>query len=62
MTGGRRRILIVEDDPETAGQLVDALTKDGYEVDLAANGNDALSPAHQGIADRLGKFGLLADQ
>ena len=42
MTGGRRRILIVEDDPETAGQLVDALTKNGYQVDLAANGNDAL--------------------
>ena len=42
MTGGQRRILIVEDDPETAGQLVDALTKNGYQVDLAANGNDAL--------------------
>ena len=42
MTGGRRRILIVEDDQETAGQLVDALTKSGYQVDLAANGNDAL--------------------
>jgi len=42
MTGGRRRILIVEDDPETASQLVDALTKNGYQVDLAANGNDAL--------------------
>ena len=42
MTGGRRRILIVEDDQETAGQLVDALTKSGYQVDLAANGSDAL--------------------
>ena len=42
MIGGRRRILVVEDDPETAGQLVDALTKNGYQVDLAANGNDAL--------------------
>ena len=42
MMGGRRRILVVEDDPETAGQLVDALTKNGYQVDLAANGNDAL--------------------
>ncbi len=42
MTGGRRRILVVEDDPETASQLVDTLTKDGYQVDLAANGNDAL--------------------
>jgi two-component system OmpR family response regulator len=43
MTGGRRRILIVEDDPETAGQLVDSLTTNGYQVDLATNGNDALS-------------------
>jgi two-component system OmpR family response regulator len=42
MIGGRRRVLVVEDDPETAGQLVDALTKNGYQVDLAANGNDAL--------------------
>ena len=42
MIGGRRRILVVEDDPETAGQLVGALTKNGYQVDLAANGNDAL--------------------
>lgn len=42
MMGGRRRILVVEDDPETAGQLVDALTKNGYEIDLAGSGNDAL--------------------
>ena len=39
----RRRILVVEDDPETAGQLVDSLTANGYQVDLAATGNDALS-------------------
>jgi len=39
----RRRILVVEDDPVTAGQLVDSLTANGYQVDLAASGNDALS-------------------
>jgi two-component system, OmpR family, response regulator len=39
----RRRILVVEDDPVTAGQLVDSLTANGYQVDLAANGNDAMS-------------------
>ena len=39
----RHRILVVEDDPVTAGQLVDSLTANGYQVDLAANGNDALS-------------------
>src|SRR4029453_19174622 len=43
MTGGHRRILVVEDDPETAGQLVESLTISGYEVDLAVSGNEALS-------------------
>jgi two-component system OmpR family response regulator len=42
MTGGHRRILVVEDDPETAGQLVEHLTTSGYGVDLATNGNEAL--------------------
>jgi two-component system OmpR family response regulator len=42
MTGGHRRILVVEDDPETAGQLVEQLTTSGYRVDLAANGSEAL--------------------
>src|SRR5438067_4597366 len=43
MVEARRRILVVEDDPETAGQLVESLTTNGYQVDLAANGNDARS-------------------
>jgi len=43
MPAGRRRILVVEDEPETAGQLVDSLATSGYQVDLAINGNDALS-------------------
>ncbi|WP_426436603.1 winged helix-turn-helix domain-containing protein [Bradyrhizobium genosp. P] len=43
MTGAHRRILVVEDDPETADQLVEQLTTSGYDVDLAANGRDALS-------------------
>ena len=43
MTGGHRRILVVEDDPETAGQLADELTTSGYDVDLAATGREALS-------------------
>lgn len=42
MSGGHRRILVVEDDPETAGQLVEELTVSGYDVDLAANGREAL--------------------
>jgi two-component system, OmpR family, response regulator len=43
MAGVRRRILVVEDDLETAGQLVESLSTNGYQVDLATTGNDALS-------------------
>jgi len=43
MRAGRRQILVVEDDQETAGQLVESFTIHGYQVNLAANGNDALS-------------------
>ena len=42
MAGARRRILVVEDDPVTAEQLADSLETDGYQVDLAADGNAAL--------------------
>jgi two-component system OmpR family response regulator len=43
MVGGRRRVLVIEDDPETAEQLVETLTTNGYEVDLAVNGNEGLN-------------------
>jgi two-component system, OmpR family, response regulator len=43
MAGALRRILVVEDDPESAEQLVDFLATSGYQVDLAVNGNDGLS-------------------
>jgi DNA-binding NarL/FixJ family response regulator len=36
------RILCVEDDPETAGLLVEALTELGYAVDLATDGERGL--------------------
>jgi len=42
MAGGRRRILVIEDDPETADQLVDSLSTHGYQVDIAVNGRDGL--------------------
>jgi two-component system, OmpR family, response regulator len=42
VTGARRRILVIEDDTETAGQLADFLSTRGYQVDLATNGNDGL--------------------
>ena len=43
MPDARRRILLVKDDPETAEQLVESLATSGYQVDLAVDGNDALS-------------------
>src|ERR1041385_8396926 len=42
MTNARRLILVVEDDPETAEQLVDSLSNNGYRVDLAVDGDDGL--------------------
>jgi two-component system OmpR family response regulator len=38
----RRRILVIEDDRETAEQLVDSLASSGYQVDLAVDGNEGL--------------------
>src|SRR5579863_2343401 len=43
MAESRRRILVIEDDPETAQQLEDFLTTQGYQVDLAVNGDDGLN-------------------
>jgi two-component system, OmpR family, response regulator len=43
MAGARRRILVVEDDPVTADQLADSLGNNGYEVDVAVDGNIGLS-------------------
>jgi two-component system, OmpR family, response regulator len=43
MPGGRRRILVIEDDAETADQLAEFLTTSGYQVDLADNGDDGLN-------------------
>src|SRR3954462_1957356 len=58
MTETRRRVLVIEDDRETAGHLVDALIRSGYYVDLATNGHTGLSRAGSGdysviIIDRM---------
>jgi len=42
MIGALRRILVIEDDAETATQIVGFLTTRGYEADLAVNGTEAL--------------------
>jgi two-component system, OmpR family, response regulator len=43
MAEGRRRVLVIEDDPETGAQLVESLAASGYQVDLAVSGNEGLS-------------------
>ena len=45
MAGWRRRILVIEDDRETAEQIVEALAASGYAVDLADDGEDGLDRA-----------------
>ena len=45
MVGALRRILVIEDDLETAEQLAESLASNGYEVDLAADGNVGLDRA-----------------
>jgi two-component system OmpR family response regulator len=42
MTGSRCRVLVIEDDLETGKQLVQSLGANGYEVDLAVDGNEGL--------------------
>src|SRR5947207_7233187 len=42
MPGALRRILVVEDDAETATQIGGFLTMRGYEADLAVDGNEGL--------------------
>src|ERR1700758_2067088 len=42
MVGNLRRVLVIEDDAETAEQLVDCLRASGYEVDLAVDGEVGL--------------------
>ena len=45
MPGDARHVLVIEDDAETADQLVDCLKSSGYEVDLAVDGEDGLRRA-----------------
>ena len=48
MARGRCRILVIEDDCETAEQILELLAANGYEVDLAANGDEGLRRARYG--------------
>jgi two-component system OmpR family response regulator len=45
------RILVIEDDPETAGYLCKGLTESGHKVDQALNGKDGLFMAMENDYD-----------
>jgi two-component system OmpR family response regulator len=43
MDRNARRVLVIEDDPDTEEQLVDCLRASGYTVDLARDGQQGLA-------------------
>jgi len=45
--GGGRTVLIIDDDPEARDILKRILTKDGFEVSMAASGEEGLRLAHE---------------
>jgi two-component system, OmpR family, response regulator len=45
MEGHARHVLVIEDDAETAEQLFDCLKTSGYDVDIAADGEEGLRRA-----------------
>lgn len=47
----RRRILVVDDDPDLRSVLQDRLTYCGYGVETAENGHDALTKLGQSVFD-----------
>ena len=48
MATGRRRILLIEDEPETADQISKSLTANGYQVDLAPDGEEGMRRGSMG--------------
>src|SRR4051812_20949227 len=53
LSGMRRRILVVEDDPEILGALSGLLEEEGYDVQSVADARDALDRLRQGPAPEL---------
>jgi two-component system OmpR family response regulator len=56
-----RRVLVIEDDAETAQQIVDFLTARGYEADLAVDGDEGVRLGEAGeyaviVVDRMLPF------
>ena len=48
MAEGHERILVLEDDRETAAELVASLSNSGYQVDLAVDGDEGLRRGRSG--------------
>ena len=44
---GRRRLLVIEDDPDVGEALRTALEVGGHEVEIAANGYEGIAKAHR---------------
>jgi len=55
------RVLVIEDDPETAGEIVAELSSHGFQVDWAATGSDGLSRAGSGEYDVMTVDRMLPD-
>src|SRR5215469_7110793 len=51
MTGAAMKILVIEDDAETASFLANGLQENGHAVDLAVNGRDGLFLSTSGQYD-----------
>jgi two-component system phosphate regulon response regulator PhoB len=50
-TRGTQRVLVVEDEPDIAALIAYQLTREGYRVETAANGVDALAAVSREIPD-----------
>lgn len=55
----RRRILVVEDDPDTRGAISELLTRAGYAVVAAADAREAVDLLTRGLRPRLMVVDLL---
>jgi len=47
------KVLLIEDDPETASEIVDEVVDRGFDVDWAATGVEGLDKARKGEADAM---------